>query len=103
MKKKSVLLLTSFFAVLVPIVHSSQNNVPRFITNKTLDCTASHNVFEICQLTLVIEPLQSMTYYNITDNKKELRGYRASVHHIIHQFFELHYVHDTNMYQMELL
>ena len=78
MKKKSVLLITSFFAVLVPIVHSSQNNVPRFITNKTLDCTASHDVLEICQLTLVIEPLQSMTYYNITDNKKELRGYRAT-------------------------
>ena len=69
------LLLITFFATLMTIAYCGQNNIPRFITNKTLDCTIHH---AICQLTLVIEPLQSMTYYNITDNKKQLKGYRAT-------------------------
>ena len=72
------LLIVVCFTTLISAVYSSQNNNPRFRSNKTLDCTIGHSVYNICQLTLVIEPLQSMTYYNITDSKNTLRGYRAA-------------------------
>ena len=72
------LLLVLCLTTLMSTVYSSQNNIPRFSTNKTLDCTLIHGAHDICHLTLVIEPLQSMTYYDITDTKNTLRGYRAT-------------------------
>ena len=71
------LLLLVYFATLMSTAYSGQNNIPRFTANKTLDCTLGHSEHDICQLTFVIEPLQSMTYYNITDDKNTLKGYRA--------------------------
>ena len=62
----------------IAMVCCNQNNNPMFNTSKILDCTIGHDKYGICQLTLVIEPLQSMTYYNITDNGRELKGYRAT-------------------------
>ena len=63
-------------AVWTAIVSCTQNNLPRFSTSKTIDCTYRPN--DPCYLDLVVEPLTSMTYYKFTDYNRELKGYRAA-------------------------
>jgi len=72
--------MLKFLLVTVCVATASceQNNLPRFITNKTLDCTLGKTYVDPCKLTLVVEALTSMTYYNITDDNRELKGYRAT-------------------------
>ena len=71
-------LLVACLTALISVAHCGQNNNPTFIRNKTLDCTKGHAPHDVCQLRLVVEPLQSMTYYKTTDGNRELRGYRAT-------------------------
>ena len=55
---------------------SSSTNIPNpDHLKKVWNCT--ENPDETCKITLVVVPLMSMTYYNITDNYTNLRGYRA--------------------------
>lgn len=72
------LLLLACFTTLMSIVHSDQNNIPQFNSSKILDCTIGRKYTDTCHLTLVVEPMQSMTYYNITDIKNTMKGYRAA-------------------------
>ena len=45
---------------------------------KVINCTEGRSVENTCEITLVVEYLTSMTYYNITTELKQLRGYRAA-------------------------
>ena len=45
---------------------------------KVIDCTDGRSAESTCNITLVVEYLTSMTYYNITKEFRQLRGYRAA-------------------------
>lgn len=61
------------------MVLSRTNNIPHPTDlRKVYNCTEYPNT--ICNITLVVAPLMSMTYYNITENYTNLRGYRAYYH-----------------------
>ena len=73
-------MLTKFLllATLVSIGKCGENNLPTFIPEeKVIDCTNGKSVDDICDINFVVEPLTSMTYYNITDEFRELKGFRA--------------------------
>ena len=53
------------------------DNEPKIDTRKVWDCTELRHT-EICHITFVVESLLSMTFYNITNHKREWRGYRAA-------------------------
>jgi len=53
------------------------DNDPKIDTRKVWDCTELCPT-ETCHITFVVESLLSMTFYNITDYKREGRGYRAA-------------------------
>ena len=78
-KVNKLLLLLS----LVAIVDCGVNNSPTYDPyQKTIDCTDGKTATDICEITLVVEALSSMTYYNITSRFRELRGYRAAFNSI---------------------
>ena len=64
-------------ANLIITANCGSNNLPRIDTAKVINCTDGKAVTDICEIMLVVEPLTSMTYYNITPDMRELRGYRA--------------------------
>ena len=72
------MLMFILLAVWAATVSCNQNNLPSFVTSKTLDCTKHHSPSDPCKLFLIVEPLTSMTYYKVTDNVRELMGYRAT-------------------------
>ncbi|XP_065895032.1 uncharacterized protein [Dysidea avara] len=45
---------------------------------KVIDCTEGRSAESVCDITLKVEYLTSMTYYNNTAELKQLRGYRAA-------------------------
>ena len=53
------------------------NNQPKIDPRKVWNCTELHPI-ETCHITFVVESLLSMTFYNITDHRREWRGYRAA-------------------------
>ena len=60
-------------------VNCGRNNVPTYDPSiKVIDCTDNMGVTDICNILFVVEPLTSMTYYNITADMRQLRGYRAA-------------------------
>ena len=60
-------------------VNCGRNNLPLFDPSmKIIDCTDNMDVTDICNIMLVVDPLTSMTYYNITSDIRELQGYRAA-------------------------
>ena len=65
---------------LVILVNCGVNNSPAYDPyEQTIDCTANgKTAADTCQITLVVEALTSMTYYNISSSFRELRGYRAA-------------------------
>lgn len=64
---------------LVVIVNCGVNNSPMYDPyQKTIDCTDGKTAADVCAITLVVEALSSMTYYNISSSFRELRGYRAA-------------------------
>jgi len=66
-------------ASMASIVRCSMNNLPQFDPDeKTIDCTDGKSVTQICDIKFVIEPLTSMTYYKLSRDFRELRGYRAT-------------------------
>jgi len=74
-KVNKLLLLIS----LVVIVDCGVNNSPMYDPyQRTIDCTDGKTAVDICDITLVVEALSSMTYYNISGEFRELRGYRAA-------------------------
>ena len=67
-----------FVTKLIILVNCGTNNLPMFNPNiKTIDCTNGMAATDICEIMLVVDPLTSMTYYNITEDLRELRGFRA--------------------------
>jgi len=60
---EKVLLLASFIVFAI----CGENNLPTFNPKKIIDCTDNKSADDICNIRLVIEPLTTMTYYNITD------------------------------------
>ncbi|XP_065894019.1 uncharacterized protein [Dysidea avara] len=62
-------------AVWAATVSCKQNNLPSFSTSKTLDCTENMHPTDPCKLTLVVQPLTSMTYY---DHGRSMKGIRAA-------------------------
>ena len=70
-----ILLLVS----LVATANCGINNSPTYDPNqKTFDCTDGKTTADVCDITLIVEALTSMTYYNISSMFRELRGYRAA-------------------------
>ena len=66
-------------ANLMVSVNCGRNNLPLFDPSmKIIDCTDNMDVTDICNIMLVVDPLTSMTYYNITSDIRELQGYRAA-------------------------
>ena len=65
-------------ANLIITANCGSNNLPMIDTRKVIDCTDGMAVTDICKIMLVVEPLTSMTYYNITPDMRELRGHRAA-------------------------
>ena len=64
---------------LLVIVNGGVNNSPTYDPyQKTIDCTVGKTATDVCDITLVVEALSSMTYYNISSSYRELRGYRAA-------------------------
>ena len=70
-------LIVLLLSILLQLVLSGgSNNVPLphpHSLTKVYDCTSD----TICNLTLVVELMTSMTYYNITDTYRNLQGYKA--------------------------
>jgi len=65
-------------ATLVCIGTCGVNNLPAYNPEeKIIDCTDGRSSGEACDITFVVEPLSSMTFYNVTDEFRELRGFRA--------------------------
>ena len=59
---------------LISGVISNSNNAPKFDANiKDWNCTKNDS--DICEIKFVVEPFQSMTYYNIIDGNRKLVGY----------------------------
>ena len=79
-----ILLLSS----LLQLVFPGSNNIPlphpREVT-KVHDCTKQ----TICNISLVVAPMMSMAYYNITDTYTNLVGYRAYYHQTSESDYEL--------------
>ena len=70
-----VLLLAS----IASIGYCGINNAPRFDPQETtIDCTEGRSADSTCDITLVVEHRMSMTYYNITKDYAQVRGYRAA-------------------------
>lgn len=66
-------------ANLMVSVNCGRNNIPSFDpSTKTIDCTDNMDVTDTCNIMFVVEPLTSMTYYNITADTRELLAYRAA-------------------------
>ena len=66
-------------AGMVNIANCSMNNFPKFDPHeKTIDCTDGKTVIQTCDIKFVVEPLTSMTYYKISSDFRELRGYRTT-------------------------
>jgi len=58
------------------LVSANTNNAPRFEADKKVwNCTEKPD--DICNVTLVVEPFMSMTYYDLIDGERKLIGYRA--------------------------
>ena len=69
------------------MVISGSNNIPYPPhLKKVWNCPENPN--EICNVTLIVAPLMSMTYYNITDVHKNLIGYKAYYHESELDFFD---------------
>ena len=76
MVEKIVLLAN--LIMLAQLVSCGSNNLPMFDPAiKTIDCTKDKAVTDVCKIMLVVEPLTSMTYYNISADLRQLRGHRA--------------------------
>ena len=66
-------------ANLMVSVNCGRNNIPAFDPSiKVIDCTDNMGATDICNIMFVVDPLTSMTYYNITADMRQLRGYRAA-------------------------
>ena len=66
-------------ANLMVSVNCGRNNLPSFDPSmKIIDCTDNRDATDICNIMFVVDPLTSMTYYNITADMRELQGYRAA-------------------------
>ena len=71
---EKILLLANLFI----LVSCGTNNLPSLNSSiKAFDCTDGKAATDVCEIMLVVEPLTSMTYYNITDDLRQLRGFRA--------------------------
>ena len=76
MAKKTLLLAN--LIMLAQLVNCGSNNLPTFDPAiKTIDCTKDKTVADVCEIMLVIDPLTSMTYYNISSDLRQLKGHRA--------------------------
>ena len=65
-------------ASLLSIAKCGENNLPTYDPQeKVIDCTRDRSASDICDIRFVVEPLTTMTYYNITDEFRELKGFRA--------------------------
>ena len=65
-------------ASLLSIAKCGENNLPTYDPQeKVIDCTRDRSANDICDIRFVVEPLTTMTYYNITDEFRELKGFRA--------------------------
>ena len=79
-----ILLLSS----LLQLVFSDNNNIPLphpHDMKKEINCTND----TICNISLVVAPMMSMTYYNITDTHADLKGYKAYYYQISEIDYEL--------------
>ena len=70
---EKVLLLASFIC----FAKCGVNNLPTIDFKKIIDCTENKSADDICDIRFVVEPLTTMTYYNITGGLRELKGFRA--------------------------
>ena len=66
-------------ANLIIMVNCGTNNRPTYDPSvRVFDCTIQRGLhINTCEIVLVVEALTSMTYYNITSDSQELKGYRA--------------------------
>jgi len=66
-------------ASITTIAYCGSYNLPIFDPQETIiDCTAGKPVDSVCDITLVIEHRSSMTYYNLTKEFRQLKGYQAA-------------------------
>ena len=72
-----LLLVTVIMGCCLNGVFCGINNQPKVDTRKVWNCTELRRT-ETCHITFVVESLLSMTFYNITNHKREWRGYRAA-------------------------
>ena len=90
-----VLPIIFLLSSLLQVVFSGDNNIPSPNLKEVYNCTEYPN--EVCDITFVVIPLLSMTYYNMTNYTKinhvklNLRGYRA-----YYDGFELNLLDDSN-------
>ena len=64
--------------LLTNLVAGNTNNAPKLNATKTYwDCIEETTGDEPCEITFVVEPFMSMTYYDIIDGDRKLVGYRA--------------------------